>query len=289
MKLGEEFQNIVSQIVQQLTPSYNVKSPDKILGVNSNTMREIDVAVRFKDGMSDYLIMIECRDRNRPCDISYIEQMKTKREDIQANKVIIVSRHGFTSSAKILGEKLGFDLYELNNAQNFDWNKMIGITEVEIHQPRYEIVSLDLILGEEKGIPPLKGILEQKGNIKEFEIYDDKKNPRDDNLMDIINFNVNKNIDTFKKLIPHYSVATLPVEFRMRFLLYVKIDKYFRPVNKMRAVLNVWIDTYMTPLLLSNKNILTDSYSGETVARYVELDFEVQKQNIAIALVQPTK
>jgi hypothetical protein len=72
-----------------------VKSPDHIRDVTTGQLREVDASIRCTIGSTPILIIIECRHRNRPADIQWIEQLATKRDSIRADKVIAVSSAGF--------------------------------------------------------------------------------------------------------------------------------------------------------------------------------------------------
>jgi hypothetical protein len=87
-------------------------------------MREVDITLRGNVGSSPVLIAIECRDRTTRADVSWIEQLATKREDIGAHKMIAVSRKGFSEAAISLARKRGIEtrsLREVLPVEGFDW------------------------------------------------------------------------------------------------------------------------------------------------------------------------
>ena len=54
-----------------------IKSPDYIPDIFTGQAREIDVSIRCKIGSVEILITVECRDRVRTEDVTWIEQLAT--------------------------------------------------------------------------------------------------------------------------------------------------------------------------------------------------------------------
>jgi len=107
---GREFEELVSRLEQALSAkNVIIKSPDHIPDLTSRSLREVDISIRGKIGVNDILIIIECRNRSRPADIAWIEQLNSKKNNIGANKVIAVSKEGFTKEAEIKAEQYGIE------------------------------------------------------------------------------------------------------------------------------------------------------------------------------------
>ncbi len=92
-----------------------ITSPDNIPDKTTGEKREVDVSLRGKVGSSDVLIILECRDRKGFEDVTWIEQLATKRDDIGANKAIAVSSTGFTSGAKLKAHSKNIELRTLED------------------------------------------------------------------------------------------------------------------------------------------------------------------------------
>ena len=76
-----------------------VTSPDHIRCTLTGALREVDASIReVVDGVSR-LITIECRKRRGRQDVTWIEQLATKRPSIGADKTIAVSASGFSAAA----------------------------------------------------------------------------------------------------------------------------------------------------------------------------------------------
>ena len=106
---------------QALAPrDAEVKAPDRVLDKISGEVREIDATIRYRVGSAEILIMIECRERSRPADVLWIEQLHTKQLAIGAQKCIAVSSRGFSKSATKKADHYGIDLRKLQAISNDD-------------------------------------------------------------------------------------------------------------------------------------------------------------------------
>jgi hypothetical protein len=126
----KRFEELVKKVQIDLAPDAVVKINDKIIGIETGTIRQIDISVRQLIGNYDILVAIECKDYSRPVDVKDIESFIGMIQDIHANKGVIVSASGFTKTAKIRGEKVGLNLYRLVDTGDHDWQVMAYIPAV---------------------------------------------------------------------------------------------------------------------------------------------------------------
>ncbi len=94
----------------------DVQSPDYIPDRDTGRKREVDVAVRIKSGTHQVLIILECRDRQNVEDVTWIEQLASKRSSVGADKAIAVSTSGFSEPAR---RKARACMIELRTLQEF--------------------------------------------------------------------------------------------------------------------------------------------------------------------------
>lgn len=99
---GKETEELVEALEASVgkEDGVEVKSPDYIPDRDTGEPREVDVAVRIKSGSHRILIILECRDRQGAQDVTWIEQLATKRASVGADKAIAVSTSGFTGPAQ---------------------------------------------------------------------------------------------------------------------------------------------------------------------------------------------
>jgi hypothetical protein len=67
--------------------------------IASKASREVDVVAVGKVAGHQSIVCIECRDWKRPQDVQWVEQARTKFDDLGANVRVLVSSSGFTKLA----------------------------------------------------------------------------------------------------------------------------------------------------------------------------------------------
>lgn len=116
-----EFEKLVSRIESMAAPrGVVIKSPDRIRDLITGQLREVDASIRTRVGTAEVLITVECRQRSRSGDDTWIEQLATKRQKIGASKTIAVSARGFTESAIRSATQFGIELRTLSEVTATD-------------------------------------------------------------------------------------------------------------------------------------------------------------------------
>jgi hypothetical protein len=143
-KTGKGFENLTAEIFEALknNPQYETVEKDvKVAGADCD--RQIDVLLRGKVGPFDNITIIECKDYNKPVNITTVDALDSVRRDINADKAVLVSRKGFTKKAIHKAKRLGIRLCTAHSAANekwkFDLEIPFSITEfsVEAIQPNF--------------------------------------------------------------------------------------------------------------------------------------------------------
>jgi hypothetical protein len=123
-----EFERLVARIEADASAhGIKVTSPDRIRCKVTGRLREVDASVRTKVGTSDVLVTIECRKRLSKQDVTWIEQLATKRSNIGASRTIAVSASGFSDEAKAVADHHGIDLRLLSEVSAEEINKLLKI------------------------------------------------------------------------------------------------------------------------------------------------------------------
>lgn len=95
-----EFERLIARIETDARDSgVIVTSPDHIRCTLTGASREVDASIRQVVDGASRLITIECRKRRGRQDVTWIEQLATKRQSIGADKTIAVSASGFSAAA----------------------------------------------------------------------------------------------------------------------------------------------------------------------------------------------
>lgn len=132
-----EFEKLVARIEGYLSPKEaKIISPDFILDKVTGEKREVDASIRYYAGSTPILIILECRKRNSRQDVTWIEQLVTKKNDIGASITIAISSKGFSKAAIKKAAHYGIELRGLENLQNqaeevVSWLRARTVTVVE--------------------------------------------------------------------------------------------------------------------------------------------------------------
>ncbi len=136
-RLGRDLEKLVATLENLLSDTQvDIKSPDYIMGVNSGSFREIDVSLRAQVGSSHVLVILEVRDRRETEDVTWIEQLATKRADVLASKVVAISSSGFSEGARNMAAHLGIELRsveELTVDAIVDWFRVPYLESMTRH------------------------------------------------------------------------------------------------------------------------------------------------------------
>ncbi len=68
---------------------------DAVLGID----REVDIVIEGEFDDEPIVVSIEVRERSRPADIGWVQEMLQKHRDLPTNRLLLVSRTGFSGSA----------------------------------------------------------------------------------------------------------------------------------------------------------------------------------------------
>lgn len=145
-KASDEFEILVSRIHRLLEEDdadveWNERIPDPDNPVQG---RQIDVVIRN----GELLILVECRLRQNPQNVTWIEELIGRRTSLNANAVVAVSASGFTSGAIKKAAKYGVtvrDLTKLTENEIRAWTRSI---EISVFYYRYQQFNLCLFFDQ---------------------------------------------------------------------------------------------------------------------------------------------
>jgi len=118
--------------------------------------RQFDVTVRFKQGLYEYLTVVECKDYASPVPAEKVDALVTKYRDIGADKAIMIASSGFQSGAIDVARKHGIQLLSLKSlADDFQHRVTDALLPVLwVYDFRFEVrgQKIKLAIPEEPGI-----------------------------------------------------------------------------------------------------------------------------------------
>jgi hypothetical protein len=161
-KQGRDLEQLVEELERLFAGTgLTVASPDYVVGQNSGDRREIDVSVRGRMGSFDVFAMFECRDRGKGADVTWIEQIATKRMDVSANVAVAVSSSGFSAAARRSAGRLGVELRTLKRTTVSDLIGTVLPREFRHIRVEFGLKAVNLQLAEEAAsrIPPASPLL----------------------------------------------------------------------------------------------------------------------------------
>lgn len=146
-KKWRDFEKLITRLEQAMAPlGAEIKSPDRIADKITGTLREVDASVRYQGASGPVLITIECRDRIKIEDVTWIEQISTKRLDIGANFTIAVSSNNFTKNAITKAEHYGIRTRTLRNLHAAEVIGLLTVEHIEVDDTSFDIVGLGVNL-----------------------------------------------------------------------------------------------------------------------------------------------
>lgn len=125
-KRTNEFQQLVHTIHRLLEPSARVTESMYLKDQATGDQREVDVVVESETDGHNWLTSIECRDRGRVADVSWVEAMLGKHRDLPTDDLILVSHNGFTPQALRKAAHYHIRALGLMDAVNADWTQIVG-------------------------------------------------------------------------------------------------------------------------------------------------------------------
>jgi hypothetical protein len=148
-RAGRSLELLVQALEQLLAGApVEIRSPDYIMGKKSETSREVDVSLRSQVGSVSVLVIIECRDRAQTQDVSWIEQLATKREDVGADKAVAVSTGGFSAGARNLARSKQVELRSLEELEPYVVYHWLADQTVDHRTRHVDVAGASFHLGE---------------------------------------------------------------------------------------------------------------------------------------------
>lgn len=138
-----QFEQLVSRVERDADKlGVTIQSPDRLRCKVTGRLREVDASIRTPRGE---LITLECRMRRSREDITWIEQLATKRRSLGAVKTIAVSAAGFSEGARLLAKENAIELKQLRELSPDQLNPLLSLDFVLFWHPRIALRSIGLI------------------------------------------------------------------------------------------------------------------------------------------------
>ena len=98
-KRTNDFQDLIASVYKQIVPDGGkVTESGMVYDKDADTLREVDILVEYRYVHHNFKIAIECRDRSRKDSVEWIDSLIGKSKSLLVNKVVAVSKEGFTKT-----------------------------------------------------------------------------------------------------------------------------------------------------------------------------------------------
>jgi hypothetical protein len=118
------FERVIAGIQKFAEIGATVVHDDRITGKKTKRMRQIDVSVRVKQGLSEYLLIVECKRTKRKISLDKIEALITKMHDVGADRALLVTNSGYQVGAIEAARAHNIELRTLTE-QIQDWTSVV--------------------------------------------------------------------------------------------------------------------------------------------------------------------
>jgi len=125
MEEWKQLEQIIANIQRTIAPGAKIVHNERIRG-RSGQMRQLDVTVRQTVGSEDLLIVIECKVLRRPVTIKDVETFIGLKQDVLADRGVMVSSSGYTKGARNKAAEYGITLLSYKDATTLAWSAFFG-------------------------------------------------------------------------------------------------------------------------------------------------------------------
>jgi hypothetical protein len=124
---SNDFQRLIKRIYEQLAGTTATVSESALVAEHgTDCEREIDVLIEAQIASVVLRVAVECRDRARPADVTWIDELEGKFRNLGIDKVIAVARSGFSAGAASKAAMLGIETQTLSEGLETDWPKQLA-------------------------------------------------------------------------------------------------------------------------------------------------------------------
>ncbi|MEP6756673.1 MAG: restriction endonuclease, partial [Chthonomonadales bacterium] len=127
MKKGARYEEFIYERLKQLFGTSNVTLRDKILGLESGILREIDVSIRIPDAAMEVLYIVQCKDWKSKTDIKVLGEFSAVIQDVGASKGLLICSSGFAKTNRRYALTKGIELVTITDIESDSWTVSVTI------------------------------------------------------------------------------------------------------------------------------------------------------------------
>lgn len=127
-KRSNEFQRLVLTIERLLAEDgAKITESRELVDSPTGKLREVDVVIERSDGIRSFIVSIECSAGGRPASVEWVERMWGKHAHLPTDKLILLSKKGFSAEALSKAQSLKIVTLSLQQAKRHDWKSLIPL------------------------------------------------------------------------------------------------------------------------------------------------------------------
>lgn len=138
-KRTNAFQRLVTLLTATLAGRAQVTESAMLTDRVSGELREVDVLVVAIAGGYSVQLGVEVISWARPADTPWVEKMRAKHENLQTDKLILVSEKGFYEPARRKADFYGIEVLTLEEATEADWPLIAALETSGV----FEVMTID--------------------------------------------------------------------------------------------------------------------------------------------------
>lgn len=121
-KRSNKFQKLITTIHASMANTVSVEESALLIDKETNEKREVDIVLRSHLGDYSVVLSVEVNDRSRRAGSNWVEEMACKHQALVTDKLVLVSRSGFTEPALKKAKVKGIEALTIEEACSTDWN-----------------------------------------------------------------------------------------------------------------------------------------------------------------------
>jgi len=124
-KRTNEFQRLVYLVRMNLSAGATVTESKMLRDRDTGGQREVDVCVEGSVGGTRVNVCLECCDRTRPADVTWVDAMKCKHERLPTHALVLASRSGYTKEAREVAQRSGIEAISFDEVERADFHELL--------------------------------------------------------------------------------------------------------------------------------------------------------------------
>lgn len=144
-KRSNDFQRLLYAIQASFASDATVTESGILIDKQTGAKTEVDIIVETVVNEFPVIISLEVRARKRPATVEWVREMLGKHSTLQTNKLILVSKSGFTKEAEDKAKENEIETLNIVEANLFDWSSKIKtlVEKTGLHIASFKMIATE--------------------------------------------------------------------------------------------------------------------------------------------------